>query len=154
MTSEIIVERFLEVAKTIRALTQRVKRLETQSVHVYRTSVINFVIEGDGAVIRTGTNGDIEIPFDCEITGVTLLANQSGSIVVDIWKDEFSNYPPTNADSITASTPPTLAASDHYRDTTLTDWLVDVSAGDTLRFNVDSVSSITRLTISLKLKKK
>ena len=110
---------------------------------------INFVIDGGGSAITTGVKGDIEIGFDCIITSCRVLPDQSGSIVVDIWKDTYANYPPTDADTITSSTPPTVTATTKSEDTTLTSWTTTISAGDILRFNVDSVTTIERVTISL-----
>lgn len=110
---------------------------------------ITFVINGGGSAITTGIKGDLEIPFACTITGVTLLADQTGSIVVDIWKDTYANYPADNADSITSAAPPTISSATKSQDTTLTGWTTSIAAGDILRFNVDSASSITRLTLSL-----
>jgi hypothetical protein len=72
---------------------------------------------------------------------------------VDIWKDTYANYPPTNADSITASAPPTIATAEKSQDTTLTGWTTSIAAGNTLRFNVDSVTTITRLTVALSVTK-
>ena len=110
---------------------------------------INFVIDGGGSAITTGVKGDIEIGFDCIITACRVLPDQSGSIVVDIWKDTYANYPPTDADTITSSTPPTVTATTKSEDTTLTSWTTTISAGNILRFNVDSCSTIERATISL-----
>jgi hypothetical protein len=92
---------------------------------------------------------DIVVPFDCTITGVTLLADTSGSVVIDIWKDTYANFPPTDADSITAAAPPTITAAVKSEDTTLTGWTKTLAAGDVLRFNVDSVATITRATLAL-----
>jgi len=110
---------------------------------------IEFVIGGSAIAITTGVKGDLEIPFACTITGVTLLGDQSGSIVVNVWKDTYANYPPTVADKITASAPPTISTATKSQDTTLTGWTTSIAAGDILRFNVDSVTSLTRCTISL-----
>ncbi len=85
-------------------------------------ATLTFVIDGGGAAIATGIKGDLEIPFACTINQVTLLADQSGSIVVDIWKDTYANYPPTGADSITASAKPTISAAAKSQDATLTGW--------------------------------
>lgn len=117
-------------------------------------SAIGFGIDGGGAVIATGVAGNgLLIPFACTINAVTLLADQTGSIVVDIWKDTYANYPPTVADSICASAKPTISAALKSEDTTLTGWTKSIAAGDVLRFNVDSVSSIQRLTLVLKVTK-
>jgi len=112
---------------------------------------IEFVIEGGGAVITTGVKGDLEIPFACTITQATLLADQSGSIVVNIWKDTYANFPPTVADKITASAPPTISTATKSQDTTLTGWTTTIAVGDILRFNVDSITTCQRVTLSLKV---
>lgn len=110
---------------------------------------IPFILGGTGVVITTGIKGDLFIPFDCTITGVTLLVDQVGSIVVDIWKDTYANYPPTVADTITASAKPTITAADKSSNTTLVGWTRLITAGDTLRFKVDSCATITRCTLTL-----
>lgn len=117
------------------------------------TGTITYVIDGGGAVITTGIKGDLHIPFACTINSVTMLADQSGSIVVDIWKDTYANYPPTDADSITASATPEISSTTKDQDETLSGWTTSISAGDILRFNVDSVTSIKRVTIALKVTK-
>lgn len=114
---------------------------------------IAFVIDGGGAAIATGIKGFVEVPFNCQIDRVALLADQAGSIVVDIWKDAYANYPPSDADSITASAPPTISSSVKSEDATLTGWTKVISAGDILAFNVDSVSAIQLVTVSLKVTK-
>lgn len=110
---------------------------------------ITYVIDGGGSVLSTGVAGDLYIPFAVNIVSATLLADQSGSVVVDIWSDALANYPPTIADTITAAAPPTLSSATHTQDTTLTGWTKLIPAGNTLRFNVNSVTTITRLTIAL-----
>ena len=112
---------------------------------------IEFVIDGGGSAITTGVKGYLEIPFACTINRVTLLADQSGSIVVDVWKDTYANYPPVDADSITASAVPTISSATKDQDATLTGWTTAISAGDILGFNVDSITTCQRVTISLKV---
>lgn len=114
-----------------------------------RTASLGFTLDGNGAVLPTGVIGDLEVPFACTITAVRLLADQTGSVAVDIWKDTYANFPPTDADSITASAVPAITTAQKAQDTTLTGWTTSLAAGDILRFNVDSVTSITRLTLQL-----
>lgn len=118
-----------------------------------RTSAVVWTIDGGGAAITTGQKGYIEVPFACTITSARSFADQSGSIVVDCWKDSYANYPPVDADSITASAPITISSTTKSQDSTLTGWTTSVAAGDILGFNVDSVSTITRLTIVLTVTK-
>jgi len=114
---------------------------------------INFIIDGGGSAITTGQKGHLELPFAGEIESVRLLADQSGSIVVDIWKDTYANFPPADADSITASAPPTLSTAQKSEDATLTGWTTTFAAGDVLAFNVDSVATVQRVTLSLRGRK-
>lgn len=117
-------------------------------------SSITFIIDGGGSAITTGIKGALEIPFACTINRATLLADQSGSIVIDIWKQAYADYPPENAQSITASAPPTISASAAMsQDSTLTGWTTAIAAGDCLMFNVDSVATFTWIILSLKITK-
>jgi hypothetical protein len=112
------------------------------------------IVIGDGSnVITTGVKGYIEVPFAHTITAVRLLADISGNIVIDIWKDTYANYPPVNADSITASAPPTLSGVIKSEDTTLTGWTTAGAAGSIYGFNVDSAATVTQVTLSLTLRK-
>jgi hypothetical protein len=112
-----------------------------------------FIIDGGGSAITTGIKGDIQFQYAGTINSVTLLADQSGSIVVDIWKDSYANHPPTVADTITASAKPTISTATKSTDTTLTGWTTSISAGDILRFNVDSITTCTRVSLILKITK-
>ena len=114
---------------------------------------IEFVIDGGGSAITTGVKGFLEIPYNATINRVTTVCDQSGSIVVDVWKDTYANYPPTVADTITASAKPTISSATKYQDSTLTGWTTSLSAGDFIGFNVDSASTVTKCTISLKVTK-
>ncbi len=121
----------------------------------YRTPLdkeiaIEFNI-GDGVtVITTGIHGRLEIPFACTINRYTLCADVSGSIVIDIWKEAYASLPATVADTITASAKPTLSTAQTAQSSTLTGWTTSISAGSWLYFNVDSCTTITMCTISLK----
>lgn len=114
---------------------------------------IAFVIDGGGATISTGEAGHVPVTFDGEIVGVEMEAAQVGSIVVDIWKDTYGNFPPTVADTITAGAKPTIAGAQKYKDETLTGWTTTITAGDVLAYNVDSVTTIQRVTVTLKVRK-
>lgn len=125
-----------------------------QSVKAFAgEATLGVIIDGGGGVISTGIKIDIEVPFNCTIVAATALADQSGSIVVDIWKDTYANYPPTDADSITSSAPVTISTATKSQDTTLTGWTVALTKGDILRFNVDSITTLTRVGIFLKVLK-
>lgn len=114
-----------------------------------KTRQIGITIDGSGSVITTGIKGYKSFPVAGTITGVRMLADQSGSVVIDIWKDTYANYPPTVADTITAAAKPTITTAIKSEDTTLTGWTTAVNAGDVFGFNVDSVTTITRITLEL-----
>lgn len=141
------------IAYTKLALTGTLTDDDVANTADIKLGTITLVIDGGGGVLQTGITGDIEVPFACAITAVTMLADQSTTTTIDIWKDVFANYPPDNADSITASAVPTITADTNSQDTTLSGWTTAVTAGDTLRFNVDANDNATRCTISLKYRK-
>lgn len=117
-----------------------------------RIRALPFTIS-PGAAITTGIKGDLFVPFACTITQVTLLADQNTGATafqLDIWKDTFANYPPTVADTITASNKPVISiGASKGQNNTLTGWNVNIAAGDILRFNVDTTSTVTRVQIGI-----
>lgn len=119
----------------------------------YVDASISFVLGSGTSVVATGLAGFVRVPFACTITSVELLADQAGSIVVDIWKDTYANHPPTVADSITAAAKPTLSAASKYVDSTLTGWTTSISENDILAFKVDSAATVTLVTVVLRLER-
>ena len=130
-----------------------VARVQSDGTVDWEANVANIqvVFDGGGSVIEVNEALNIEIPFNCEITQVSLLSEEAGSIQIDIYKDNYTNYPPVVGDTITASAIPAIASSIKYQDNVLTGWTKTITAGDILRFNVDSVTTITRCTLSLKV---
>lgn len=112
------------------------------------------MVDGGGSAISTGVKGYLQVPFNCTITGWTILADQSGSAVLDVWKDTYANHPPTIGDVITASAKPTLSAASKATSTTLTGWTTTITAGDVLAFSVTSASTITRVTLTLSVNRR
>ena len=110
------------------------------------------VVIGDGvSAMATGSKGYIEVPFGCTVTANRLQADVSGSVVVDVKKATYAGLPTTA--SICASAKPTLATAQKSEDTTLTGWTTAVAAGDWLEINVDSVTTIKRVTLSLTVRR-
>lgn len=118
----------------------------------YKIRTLTAVIDGGGSAITTGAKkAYIQVPYSGTITEWTLLADQTGSIVIDVWKDTYANYPPTVADTITASAKPTITTAIKNTSSTLTGWTTSVTAGDIIEFNVDSVTSITKCHVFIKM---
>jgi hypothetical protein len=122
-------------------------------IPIFNLGSFGITIDGGGSAITTGVKGYIQIPYDGTITGWTILADQSGSIVVDVWKDTFANYPPLVADSIAGSEKPTLSSVIKNQDLALSTWTTSVTAGDIIAFNVDSASTVTRVNLSINITK-
>ncbi len=114
---------------------------------------VTLEVDGSGAAITTGKKAWARMPFDATITGYELTADVSGSVVVDIWKDTFANFPPTVADTITAAAKPTLASAQKVSDATLSGWTTSIGAGDYLKFNIDSATTVTKIMLTLQLDK-
>lgn len=90
----------------------------------------------------------VHVPQSGTINGVYVYTQGgSGSCVIDIWKDTYANFPPTVADTITAAAKPTISAATKYSDTTLTGWTTAVTAGDVIKFHVDSTSTFTNINV-------
>jgi hypothetical protein len=108
------------------------------------------VLDGGGAAIVAGTQIDIIMPAAMNVKSHTMVANESGSIVLDIWKCSYTQFDnsthPVVGDSITASAKPTISSAHKAQDTTLTGWAKGVVLYDVWRINVDNCTSIKRLS--------
>lgn len=112
-----------------------------------------ITIDGGGSAVTTGVKGYVEMPYAGTITSWTILADQSGSAVIDLWKTVYAGLPAEVGDSITASAKPTLSSSIKGQSSTLTGWTTAVAAGDIIAFNVVSASASTRITLSVTITK-
>lgn len=114
---------------------------------------VTLVIDGGGVAITTGVKGYISLPVAGVWKKWRILsidgAITSGSIVIDIWKDSYTNYPPVVADTITASDKPTLTTATKSEGIALTGWIKTFAAGDVIGFNVDSATSVTKVSLTL-----
>jgi hypothetical protein len=111
---------------------------------------INYVIDGGGSVITTGSKGHLVIDFACTINSWTMLGDVSGSIVVDIKRGTYANYPTTV--SIAGTNKPTFSSVLKNQNITLTGWgSTALLAGDILEFTVDSAVTVTRVTLDIKV---
>lgn len=108
-----------------------------------------ITIDGQGGVITTGIKGYVIIPYGFTITSWTLVSDIAGSMVIDLWKDTYANYPPTVADTITAAAKPTLTAVNKNTNSTLTGWTTTGLTGDVVFFNVDSCTTITKAYLTI-----
>jgi hypothetical protein len=119
----------------------------TKLANVITQSVV--VQFGDGAnVITVGDKRRFSIPVAHTLIRWRILSSVAGSIVFDVWRDTFANYPPTVADTI-ATSKPTLSSASSAEDATITDWTEVGAAGDVYIVNVDSVTSCVDVVLEL-----
>lgn len=112
-----------------------------------------ITIDGGGSAITTGTKGYVSIPYGGTITGWVLMSDQTGSIVIDVWKDNYASFPPTVADTIAGSEKPTLSSAIINQNVSLSTWTTSITAGDIIAFNVDSASTLTRVNLAINITK-
>lgn len=110
--------------------------------------VFELGIKG-GAALSAGIGRSVYVPYAFTITGYTLVADQVGSIVLDVWRDSYANYPPSVADTIAGSEKPTIAAAIKTQDTNLTTWTTAITAGNCISVNIDSAATITWCSLTL-----
>lgn len=116
---------------------------------IQKAVTINYIIDGGGSAITTGVKGFVEIPYNMTITGWQVFGDQSGSVVVDVWRSTYAAFPPVVGGTIAGSEKPTLSSVQSNQDLSLSTWTTSLSTGDILGYNVDSVSTVTRITVSL-----
>lgn len=110
-----------------------------------RTLVL--VIDGNGNPLTTGTKGYLEVPFTGTITQWKLLADQPGSLTMDVWK--LNAAIPSDANRIAGTDKPTLSAAQRAVSTALTGWTTAVAINDTFGFEIESANTITRATLEI-----
>jgi len=113
----------------------------------FSKKTFGVTINGGSSDITTGIKGDIVIPYNLTITGWTIVSQQTGDIVIDVWKSNYQNFPPTALNSIAGLQKPTLSDSKKNKNTNLTSWTSSISSGDIIRFNVDSCSGINMVNL-------
>jgi len=114
-----------------------------------RVSCIQFGIDGGApGVPPTGAWGTLTVPFNCTVTGWALLGDVSGSAVISVSKTSYSSFP-SGFTSITGSDKPTLASAQKAENLAVSTWTTALLAGDVLSFNLDSVATCTRLSLSI-----
>lgn len=109
-----------------------------------------ITVDGGGSAITTGSKGYVTVPYAGTITGWTILADQSGSTVIDVKRSTYSGFPSTS--SIAGSDLPTLSSAQKNQDTTLSGWgSTAVAAGDVIEFVVNSATTVTRVNLSIQI---
>jgi len=126
------------------------KKTMAQVAAAMGLDVAGFTVPiGNGVeTIPTGIHARFPVPYNFTLTKIQLNPDQSGSIVLDLWKDSYANLPCTVADTITASAKPTISSATKAEQTVFTDWDVTWTLGEWIYINVDSCTSIRSLSIA------
>ena len=116
---------------------------------------ISIVLDGYGSGISTGIKADIEMGFAGAFASWALIADQSGTIIIDLWKTTYAAYVPGThpiaTDTICGTEHPTITSTYKNTGATLTGWTTTFAKGDIIRVNVDYCSTITRCTLALRV---
>jgi hypothetical protein len=120
-----------------------------------KTGSCGVTFDGQGGVISNGRTAYVQIPYNGTLTSWTLVAAQSGSCTITVFKNTYANYPPvTPADNI-YSVQPALASA--IRNQNLTPTYVGsqatVAAGDWIGFTISGVTTVTWVNLSISITK-
>jgi hypothetical protein len=106
-------------------------------------SPFGITIDGGGSAPSTGSKGFITIPYAGTIANWYLAANASGSCVIDVKRSGTS--------IIGGGNKPTLSSA-QTGNAAVSGWTsTAISAGDIIEFNLNSVTTITRVNLVIKL---
>jgi hypothetical protein len=119
---------------------------------------MTVIIDGAGVAITAGLKGYLFVDFGCTVNQWTVVADETGSIVIDIWGCTYAQFDsgathPVVGDSITGSGLPTLASATKAQ-AAPTGWgTTTLAAGTVLGIYVSSCTSMKRVTLALKVTK-
>jgi hypothetical protein len=115
---------------------------------------IEYVSDGGGQVVTPGYKGGLIVPDWLVVHDWVVLADNLGSIVVDIWKIPLSTYLagtlPNVGNTITGTDLPRLVGQLAATSELLTGWTTQLDQNDFIAFNVNSATSIVRANVTLR----
>ena len=129
--------------------------LESQTVTNDRTLLSELIVtmRGFGSPLVVNSKTYLRIPYNCQLLGWDIIADQTGSLVIEVWKGTFDELPDSEDDSITGENDPTITNNIKATDDVLEDWSKILAEGDYLCFNIKSAASITAAVLTLKITK-
>ena len=122
-----------------------------------RTRSFGITIDGGGSAITPGQKGYTQIPYACTVIGWSAIADQAGSITVELDRRASSapptapSVPNTTTDKMSASAPVTFTSAQTAAASAagVSSWATAISAWDTVGWNVTAASILTRVTIQV-----
>lgn len=108
---------------------------------------VGLIIDGGGTTILSGQKGQVHIPFGIAITQWSVMADQSGSITVDILR---ANNGVPSSSMVGGGTAPNLSTS-QYTQAAPSSWTsTTLATNDWIAFSVTGTpTSVTRVTVVL-----
>jgi hypothetical protein len=118
-------------------------------------TVINVHFDGGGSAIASGTYYGPTVDYACTISRASLVADQSGTISIDLWAQLTASWgPPTASQKISASDPIAVSSAASEIDTTLTGWSPIIAAHTSFAWHIGSnATSITQADVALECDK-
>ena len=115
------------------------------------TRTINYVVDNGSRPMTTGNKGYLTIDVTGIIESWILVADNDGTLEVDLRKCTFADYP--NVVSICGGNTPKLVNTNKNTDITLSGWNTTLNAGDIIQYEViNTTVSISNFAIALKVK--
>lgn len=118
---------------------------------------VGLSIDGNNSPLSTGVKGQIQVDFAGIIVGWSIVADQAGSITIEIDKKAGTQTAPavpnTTTDKISASAPISLSSAQTggVGASGVSTWTTAVNQWDTLQFNVTAASTLTRVQAWLRI---
>ena len=114
---------------------------------------INFIFDGNGATVNSGSFGYVQIPSNIKISNWSLYADATCTAKVQILCSDYTNFGIDEVD-ISAYTLngdyPILSNKLINKSSTMTSWITSVNADSILKFRLISNTLATSITLSLK----
>lgn len=137
----------VEIAEAEGTATTLARSDHKHEVQAWRTAGVT--VDGGSTVVTTGFKGYVAAPYSGTITEWSLVADQVGSCVVDVWKSERT---PGVADSICGAGKPALSGQASSTGG-VTGWSnLTVTKGEIFGFNVDSATTVTLVTLVVRVR--
>jgi hypothetical protein len=120
---------------------------------IRRKETLNFVIGDGSGVPAVGPIGHLYLPLESVVVvrgwRMSSLDGSSGSAQVDLWHDQ-NRSSANNTDSICGSgNEPGLSSQSENSSSSLSAWTKTTLEGGCLVVNLDSITSLTQLTLAL-----
>jgi hypothetical protein len=114
------------------------------------TADVEFIIDGGGVVIATGVKGFLHLPFSATVLAWRVMADQSGSIAIDVLR---ANGAVPTVSMVGGGNKPTLTAQ-QFNQAQPSGWTsIALVTDDWIGFNVVSATTVTRVTVDLTVAK-